>query len=510
MTVESVPVGSIRPYEGNPRVIPESAVSAVAASIRRFGFRQPVVVDSENVIVAGQTRLLAAKSLGLDSVPVHRASDLSDEDARLYRLADNRTSQESSWDMDALAAEARDIAGADGDASAMDGAGFDLDEINGLLAMTAQPPEPSPTGRPKIDTSLPEGGLTAPFPWYGGKRRWARTVLERFDGAERYLEPFAGSLAVLLARPEPFRYEIVSDTSGLICNFWRAIKHSPEETAEAATWPTIHQDLSARNAALTKWNEAFAPRLSEDPEYHDAKMAGWWAWGVSNSIGAGYGTKPRTCSHRGGQGLQMQRTKGFRSMPTADRCFMDPRGAGQGVQAQRRTLPGGAGSNDSQGHATRSIAVVFPHSGGEGVQVQSSRFESESIQRWFAMISARLEKVVVLNRDWKICKSRSVLANTSTQRTDTCIFLDPPYRLRLRSNGIYESDREQQPDRAAIESYRWAAENGSKHRIAYCCHDGDFPVPSGWDCLTMSFGGSSKNETRDMIMFSPRCNPPPP
>ena len=117
-------------------------------------------------------------------------------------------------------------------------------------------------------------GLTAPFPYYGGKRRWADEIWDRFGDVEVYSEPFAGSLAVLLARPHSPRSEVVCDTNGHICNFWRAIKNAPEETASYADWPTVHQDLTARHKWLVTWGLEHAPQLSNDPDYFDAKAAG--------------------------------------------------------------------------------------------------------------------------------------------------------------------------------------------------------------------------------------------
>jgi len=92
MDVEMRDIGDVKPYEGNPRQN-EDAVDAVAASIREFGFRQPIVVDEEGVIVVGHTRYLAAKKLGLEKVPVHVARGLSPEQIRAYRLADNATTR---------------------------------------------------------------------------------------------------------------------------------------------------------------------------------------------------------------------------------------------------------------------------------------------------------------------------------------------------------------------------------------------------------------------------------
>ena len=102
--VEYVPIGDVRPYEGNPRQN-DAAVDAVAASIREFGWRQPIVCDADGVIIAGHTRYRAALSLGMPEVPVVYARDLDPERVRAYRLADNRTGELAEWDMDLLAQE---------------------------------------------------------------------------------------------------------------------------------------------------------------------------------------------------------------------------------------------------------------------------------------------------------------------------------------------------------------------------------------------------------------------
>ena len=90
MKVELKNIESIRPYEQNPR-LNDQAVEAVAKSLREFGFRQPIVVDTEGVIIVGHTRWKAAQKLGLQKVPVHVAKDLSPAQVKAYRLADNQT-----------------------------------------------------------------------------------------------------------------------------------------------------------------------------------------------------------------------------------------------------------------------------------------------------------------------------------------------------------------------------------------------------------------------------------
>src|ERR671927_641368 len=97
MHVDMRAIASIRPYENNPR-LNDAAVDAVAASIRAYGFRQPLVVDEESVIIVGHTRYKAALKLGMTEVPVHVAVGLSPAQAQAYRLADNQTATMSTWD----------------------------------------------------------------------------------------------------------------------------------------------------------------------------------------------------------------------------------------------------------------------------------------------------------------------------------------------------------------------------------------------------------------------------
>jgi DNA modification methylase len=129
MKIEMRPTGQIRPYEGNPRVN-DKAVDAVAESIRRFGFRQAIVVDAEGVIVCGHTRWKAAKRLGLDRVPVHVARDLTPEQVRAYRLADNKTGEWAEWDPAKLAGELMGLRDSGIDWSRL---GFEDGELAGLL-----------------------------------------------------------------------------------------------------------------------------------------------------------------------------------------------------------------------------------------------------------------------------------------------------------------------------------------------------------------------------------------
>jgi DNA modification methylase len=129
MRVELVPITRVIPYARNPRRN-EGAVAKVAASIREFGFRQPIVVDPEMVVVVGHTRLEAARRLGMTEVPVHVAEGLTPAQLRAYRLADNRLHEEAEWDEKLLECEILELKDLDFDLSLT---GFDPDEIERLL-----------------------------------------------------------------------------------------------------------------------------------------------------------------------------------------------------------------------------------------------------------------------------------------------------------------------------------------------------------------------------------------
>ena len=130
MKIETVEIERVIPYARNPRKNAE-AVTKVAASIREFGFRQPIVVDSEMTVVVGHTRLLAAKQLGVGQVPIHIAEGLTPTQIRAYRLADNRVNQEAEWDIDLLTLELNEL---DEDAYDLGITGFDDDELAKMLA----------------------------------------------------------------------------------------------------------------------------------------------------------------------------------------------------------------------------------------------------------------------------------------------------------------------------------------------------------------------------------------
>ena len=182
------------PYARNARVIPDSAVAKVAASIKEFGFKQPIVVDGKGVIVAGHTRLLAAERLGLEEVPVLVADDLTAAQVKAYRLADNRTGQEASWDLELLNIELGDLLELDIDLALT---GFDDDELAAMLAeptegLTGEDEAPEPSEEP----------VTRPGDlWLLGKHRLLCGDSTCADDVRRLMD---GKRAALMATDPPY------------------------------------------------------------------------------------------------------------------------------------------------------------------------------------------------------------------------------------------------------------------------------------------------------------------
>ena len=108
MNIQQISINDLKPYPHNAKKHPSEQVEHIANSIREFGFQQPIVVDKDNVVVIGHGRLLAAKKLNMDSVPCVRADDLTDEQIKALRLADNKTN-ESPWDFSLLDSELESI-----------------------------------------------------------------------------------------------------------------------------------------------------------------------------------------------------------------------------------------------------------------------------------------------------------------------------------------------------------------------------------------------------------------
>jgi hypothetical protein len=191
--------------------------------------------------------------------------------------------------------------------------------------------------------------LKAPFPYFGGKSRAAPLVWPRFGAVRNYVEPFFGSGAMLLGRPQPFAgVETVNDADGFIANFWRAIQADPEAVAHYADWPVNENDLHARHAWLVERKDSLQARLEGDPDWFDAQVAGWCVWGMCCWIGSGFcsgagpwhvrrstdGTRLLVCDSKKGMGVNRKRIHLGNAGRGVNRQLAHRGDAGRGVNRQ--------------------------------------------------------------------------------------------------------------------------------------------------------------------------------
>ena len=141
--IEQIPTVDLIPYARNSRTHSDEQVAQIAASIREFGFCNPVLIDAQNTIIAGHGRVLAAGRMKLETVPCLRLTHLTDAQRRAYVIADNRIALSSGWDSELLANELSDLHADDFDMGLL---GFDADELSSLLGMHTETPPTSDEG----------------------------------------------------------------------------------------------------------------------------------------------------------------------------------------------------------------------------------------------------------------------------------------------------------------------------------------------------------------------------
>jgi DNA adenine methylase len=268
------------------------------------------------------------------------------------------------------------------------------------------------------------------------------------------VEPFFGSGAALLCRPQPFSgSETVNDYDGLVANFWRALQAVPDEVAHWADWPVNENDLHARHVWLVERKDPLQAKLEGDPEYYDAKIAGWWVWGMAAWIGSGF------CSGKGPWGVVEE-----------DGCRQ----------------------------------LVHLGDAGRGVKRQLVELED-----YFQQLADRLRHVRVCCGDW----SRVMGDSVTRRHGKAAILLDPPYSHAVRDNNLYRVE-----DDCAAAVRKWCAANGDDKqlRIALCGYAGEGHEEleeMGWRVLAWKASGGYEsqgkertgNAAKERIWFSPHC-----
>lgn len=334
--------------------------------------------------------------------------------------------------------------------------------------------------------------MRAPFPYFGGKSRVAPDVWARLGNCPNYVEPFFGSGAVLLARPDNHewwkRIETVNDADGLLSNFWRAVKHDPDGVAEWADWPVNENDLHARHSWLVGRKEDITRRLEGDPDYYDAKVAGWWVWGISTWIAGQWcgGTGPWVVGAD---------EEGY---PVLVRV--------KGSGGQKRSMPHLGNKGTGVNVTCYPTSDVYDKANG----ICATR--REFLMALMNNLSNRLRHVRVCCGDW----SRITRPSSTVRHGLTGVFLDPPYSFDERDSCLYNKETD-----CAKDVLQWALTNGDNPmlRIALCGYDGEHNVLEdyGWDVHawkaaggygSRSNGRGRANSYRERIWFSPHCLQP--
>jgi len=326
--------------------------------------------------------------------------------------------------------------------------------------------------------------LKAPFPWFGGKSLAASEVWAALGDVDNYVEPFAGSLAVLLGRPAEHTgaTETVNDLDHYLVNFWRALQHDPQAVAHYANNPVNEADLTARHIWMVNTGRERIERLCGDPDYYDAQVAGWWAWGICCWIGSGW------CSGNG-------------PWTAVDGRLVNTKAAGLGVNRQLVHL----------GDAGRGVNRQLVHLGNAGHGVNTGEAE---ILAYLSELAERLRYVRVCCGDWQRVVTNGALAHGST----VGVFLDPPYDTEIRMGELYNYEGDVGDVQLSAQVREWciAHQDNPRYRIVLAGYEGEHDLP-GWDKVSWNAraaykthkGDTNGNRKLERLWLSPQCQQAP-
>ena len=297
---------------------------------------------------------------------------------------------------------------------------------------------------------------------------------EALGDVDHYVEPFAGSLAVLLGRPHEanraYYTESVNDADGLLVNAWRSIQLSPDATAEACSWPVSELDQSARHVALVRWREECSRQLlAGSPEWHDPKMAGWWLWGVACWIGGGWcdGLGPWTINADGRLYKQPPQRSGRAAGVDSRRPHLSDNGRGvnapqlrePGVSSQLPNLSDGGRGVNHAGLREPGVSSRLPHLSNDGMGVNAPQLREPGVssqlphlsdngmgvnhaglrerdiateefvphdmtmpklRTWFRLLAARLRHVRIISGDWSRLVTNGATKTLTVRQGGVC------------------------------------------------------------------------------------------
>ena len=303
--------------------------------------------------------------------------------------------------------------------------------------------------------------MKAPFPYFGGKSKAAALVWRELGDPGGFVEPFAGSAAVLLNRPahKGRRVETINDADGWLVNAWRAIKLNPAAVAKHAAGPVTEIDYHARLAWLQdRRGPELVSWLEGDPEAHDAKAAGWWLYVAACGIGDPWGGGPWIVV----DGHLVDKRKHITS-------------AGQGVNRE------------------------LPHLGNAGQH-------EEQVALYLSRIASRLERVRITSGSWERVVKPSGLRATAGGDGAIGVFLDPPYAT---SGDLYAETNSGKGHDVAHDVNLWCRTADPKLRIVLCGYDNEHAhlESLGWRVMSWKSGGGygGKETDRERLWLSPAC-----
>ncbi|MGN6199999.1 DNA adenine methylase [Humibacter sp.] len=305
--------------------------------------------------------------------------------------------------------------------------------------------------------------MKPPFPYFGGKGRAAALIWDSLGDPGGYVEPFAGSAAVLLARPafKGRRVETINDLDGWLINMWRAVRADPASVAEHASGPVAEIDYHARLAWLQeRRTDGLVSWLEGDPEVFDAKAAGWWLYVAACGIGDPWGSGP---------------------WRVVDGRLVDV-----------RKLP-------HLGNAGRGVNREMPHLGDAG----------QGLIDYMMKLSRRLANVRITCGDWRRVLKPSVTRATAT-KPGVGILLDPPYAT---SSDLYAVTNQGGAETVAEEVRDWCMSDAAGMRVVLCGFEDEHDelLEHGWSKITGKAGGGAGYNTdqkagrRERLWLSPEC-----
>lgn len=292
--------------------------------------------------------------------------------------------------------------------------------------------------------------MNAPFPYFGGKSRVASIVWRALGQPKHYLEPFFGSGAVLLNRPDydPRKHiETVCDINGHLCNVWRSLQFDHDEVAKWCLWHVDHIDLIARTERLHGMESQLTQRMKADDKYFDAELAGYWIYCACAGLGTWY---------------------------------------------------------DTYAHNRR------PHisTGGKGINRLS--LNDDDLRCWFAQLSDRLRKVRVICGDWtRICGGY-----WQSQEGLCGLFFDPPYSDDARRDERLYGDNDDPMIAHEVREWCLERGQRDDYRIVLAGYyeEHDSLLAKGWSAHRWSAiggygnqGDDNRNRHREALFFSPHC-----